>query len=73
MTERLEYRLSDIELKAINGLADFIDNALAGYGGEAGKIEEKMATHIAWVCEDYFRLLVACAEEDYERKRKQEA
>ena len=70
MFER-EYKLADNELAAMRALADFIDNALAGYGGEAGKIEERMATHISWVCEDFFRLIVASAERQFEYEDKQ--
>lgn len=68
------YELDQHEIDAMKALADFVDKAFAGYPGEAGKIEEEMALHVCWVCEDFMRLLVASAEQqkEYERQHKED-
>ena len=57
------YELSENEINAMKALAEFIDEAFAGYGGDAAKHEERMAMHLAWVCEDFFNLIIASAEQ----------
>jgi hypothetical protein len=57
------YVISEYEFKSLQALAEFSDNAFAGYSGEAGEQEKEVAVRFAWLAEEYIKLLKASADE----------